>query len=156
MAQILMIIAQKDFRDEELLIPKGIFEAAGYGVKIASLSRAKATGMMGTVVHPDFGVGETNSGFYDAVIVVGGAGTPSLWNHAELDSLLGDSESTGKLVCAICLGPTVLAKAGLLNGIKATVFRTPDSLRILRDNKAIYANDPVVVDGNIVTAEGPK
>ncbi|HIH23221.1 TPA: hypothetical protein HA238_05830 [Candidatus Micrarchaeota archaeon] len=59
-------------------------------------------------------------------------------------------------MCAICLGPTVLAKAGLLNGIKATVFRTPDSLRILRDNKAIYANDPVVVDGNIVTAEGPK
>ena len=103
MGQILMIIAQKDFRDEELFVPKGIFEAAGYGVKIASLSRAKATGMKGAVVQPDFGVGETNSGFYDAVIVVGGAGTSSLWNRDELNSMLRDANASGKLVCAIAL-----------------------------------------------------
>ena len=50
--KILMIIAHQNFRDEELLIPKKLFENEGYEVIIASTSLEPAKGMLGAVVTP--------------------------------------------------------------------------------------------------------
>ena len=58
MARILMIVAQNGFRDEELLVPKAIFERAGHQVKTASILRSKASGSKGASINVDFGISE--------------------------------------------------------------------------------------------------
>ena len=45
--KILMVIAQQDFRDEELFEPKEVFEGAGASVFVAAPRKETATGMLG-------------------------------------------------------------------------------------------------------------
>jgi len=57
---VVMIIAQDNFRDEELLQPKQVLEKAGIVVKVASRKKAKAKGMLGASVMPDMVLEEIN------------------------------------------------------------------------------------------------
>ena len=51
--KVLMVIAPSDFRDEELLKPKEMFEKAGAEVIVVSSGVSTAKGMLGTVVNVD-------------------------------------------------------------------------------------------------------
>ena len=155
MAKVLMIIAQDGFRDEELLIPKDILESAGHSVKVASITRNKAKGMLGAEIIPELAVHEANVDFFDAVVVVGGVGSPQLAQHQEVVDIVRQANRKGKVVAAICLAPVVLAKAGVLATKKATVSRSQDSLKTFKENDVVYKDELVVVDGNIITAVGP-
>ncbi len=156
MAKILMVVAQTNFKDEELLIPREIFQKAGHTVKIASLTRAKAKGVGGTVVQPDMAVYEANPEFFDCIIIVGGPGSPTLARSEEVLDLLRAASKKEMIVAAICIAPTALANAGLLVRKKATVFPDRDAVKALRNGGALYMKEPVVTDGDIVTADGPQ
>jgi protease I len=156
MAKVLMIVAQKNFRDEELLIPKEMLETEGHEVVITSLSRYEATGMLGAKVTPKMAVHEANPSFFDAIVVVGGSGSPALAQSEDVLKLLQNAEKQGKIISAICLGPMALAKAGVLAGRKATIFKTEDSLQALKDGGASYTGEDVTVEGKLVTASGPQ
>lgn len=156
MAKILMVVAQKGFRDEELLVPKEVLENAGHSVKITSMTRAKASGVKGLVVEPHMAVYEANPEFFDAVIVVGGPGSYSLAEKEELLELVRRMNGKGRIVAAICIGPITLANAGVLAGKDATVFPDKEAIRMLRNGGANYRARAVVRDGNVITADGPQ
>ena len=149
----LLIIAQNNFRDEELSEPKAVLESAGIEVTVASITTNAAKGMLGMEVTPDLAVKDANADDYDAIVVIGGAGSPELANHQEVLDLLVDAAGKGKIIGSICMGPTVLAKAGILQGRKATVFSS--GADDVKAGGAIYTNQDVVVDGKLVTATGP-
>jgi protease I len=154
--KILMVIAPDQFRDEELLVPRQAFEAQGWQVDTASTQTGEAKGMLGAVEQVQKDLNAVASQNYDATIVVGGMGSPEyLWNNAELHRILENANQQKKVVAAICLSGAVLAKAGLLNGKQATVWEMPESLEALKAGGADYTGQPVTVDGNIVTANGP-
>jgi protease I len=67
-----------------------------------------------------------------------------------------DSVSNGKVLGAICLGPAILANAGVLENKKATVFLDPQTEKIFKANNVINTNAVVEKDGKIITANGPK
>jgi len=152
---VLFIIAQKDFRDEELTQPRAILEEAGHKVRVASPTGETATGMLGLTVRPDLAVKEANLDDYDMVVVVGGTGSPELANYPEVLNLISSAYDAGKPIGAICLGPMVLAKAGVLRGKRATVSSSAESLTALAEGGAVVTYDPVARDGNIITANGP-
>jgi protease I len=156
MAKVLMIVAQSGFRDEELFIPKEVLERAGHGVTVASLARAKATGVKGAVIAPDMSVHEANPDFFDCVVIVGGPGSPALADDADVTGLLVSAAKMGKVIGGICLGPMALAKAGVLAGKNATIFPDRKAIALLRETAAHYRAEPVVTDGNVVTADGPQ
>ena len=156
MAKVLMVVAQNGFRDEELIIPREMLEKAGHSVKIASVTRAKATGTRGAVVQPDMAAYEANPEFFDCVVIVGGPGSPALAERKEVLRLVEQANGLEKVVAAICLGPLTLAKAGVLSGRGATVFPDRPAIQALRNSGAVYWTKPVVRDGNIVTADGPQ
>jgi len=155
MGKALFIIAQKNFRDEELSKPKQILERAGYGVDVASITTDTATGMLGGVVRPDLAVRDADITDYDMVVVVGGFGAPELAKHQEVIDLLALAEDKGKKLGAICLGPMVLAKAGVLQDKRATVYKTKESVAALEQGGAVFVDQSVVVDNDLVTANGP-
>ncbi len=155
-AKVLFIIAQTNFRDEELFKPKTILEKAGFKCDVASISTTFATGMLGKVVKPDIAVREVDVDDYELLVVVGGSGAPELAKYPEVLKLLASAQDNDKKLAAICFGPMVLAKAGVLSGSKATVFKTKESLAALQQGGAEYVEQSVVTDLNLVTASGPE
>ena len=155
--KVLFIIAQNNFRDEELTKPKKILENAGYDVDVASITTDQTRGMMGLIVKPDRAVIDVNVSLYALVVVVGGSGAPSLANYPEVLNLLKKAITENKKIAGICLGPVVLAKAGVLQGKNATVFKStsPDSVAILQSGGANFVDKSLVTDGWLVTANGP-
>lgn len=150
---VVMVIASQGFRDEELSEPKSLIEKAGGKVVVASSSLNTATGMLGKKVKPDVLLKDVKADDFDAVVFVGGAGASEYWNDATAHSLAKDAVRKGKLVCAICIAPVTLANAGVLDGKRATVWKSEASK--LEAKGAKYTGKDVQVDGKIITANGP-
>lgn len=150
----LLIIASKDFRDEELLQPKEILEKNAIKVTIASSTLKESKGTLGAVVKPDITIAMVNVEDYDLVVFVGGGGAVEYWNNPTAHKIATDTLNSGKILGAICIAPVILANAGVLKGKRATVWASQAKDIIAKG--AIYAGRDVEVDGNIITASGPK
>jgi len=156
LSRVLSIIAEKGFRDEEFAVPYGILKKAGHQVDIASTSPGEAVGKLGLRVKPDLTVDKADPEDYSAVLVSGGPTTSIyIWPNEHVQKILLRISQKGGVIAAICLAPAVLARIGLLKGKKATIFRTPDSEREMAAGGAQLQSDHVVVEGRIVTADGP-
>ena len=57
-------------------------------------------------------------------------------------------------MAAICIAPSILANTGLLEGKRATAFPSQEGHLVMK--RAKFKQTEVVVDGKIVTANGPK
>lgn len=153
MKKILMVIAQEGFRDEEYLIPRIIFEDEGFDVKVASLKKGEAIGKFGKRVSVDLSLEEVNPQQYQAIIFVGGPGTISLLNNQMAHLIAKRAFELGLLIGAICMAPSILANAGILNNKKATAFISEKEN--LQEKGAIFTGNDVEIDSNIITANGP-
>jgi protease I len=153
-----MIIAFRDFRDAEYFVPKEILEREGIEVKTASNKMGTAIGADGGDTKVDLLVSQINVADFDAIVFVGGPGCPKYLDNEETHKVANEAIEKNKILAAICIAPTVLSKSGIFQGKRVTgwtdAFRT--QRKILEKNGAIFIDEPVVVDGNIVTANGPR
>ncbi len=150
-------ISQDGFRDEEYLIPRSVLEGGGAVVYVASPKGGECIGALGAKVRADYSFDEVKTRDIDAVVVVGGPGSQKhLWDNTELHRIIRDIFEGGKVVAAICMSSAVLAKAGVLNGVRATVFPTSQSISAMKSGGADYVDEDLVVDGRIITASGPS
>ena len=86
-----------------------------------------------------------------AVVIPGGMpGTLNIEKNAQAQAFIDYANEKSKLICAICAAPSVLGHKGLLKGKKATCF--PGFEKELEG--AIFTDEGVVEDGNIITAKG--
>ncbi len=152
--RVLMIIAADKFRDEEYQEPRGVIEAKGGTVTVASTSLEESGGMLGLRVKPDVLLDSVNAGDFDAVVFVGGSGASQYWEDTKAHSLAKEAAEEGKVIGAICIAPVTLGKAGLLKGRRATVW--PAQSAQLEELGAIHTGNPVEVDGRVITANGPQ
>jgi len=156
--KIAMILAFRDFRDAEYFVPREILEKAGAEIKTASTQRETAIGADGGEVEVDFLVSEIKPADFDAVVFIGGPGALKYLDNEDSYKLIRETVSQEKILASICISPVILAKAGVLEGKRATVWSSvmdKSAIKILEQNKAIYEDKPVVVDGKIITANGP-
>lgn len=156
--KIVMIIAFRDFRDEEYFVPKEIFEDSGAEVKTASNQKGKAIGADGGEVEVDLLVSEINPADFDVVVFIGGPGCLESLDNEISYRVARETVSQDKVLASICISPTILAKAGVLKEKRATVWSSPTDrspVRTLEGNGAIYEDKPVVVDGKLITGNGP-
>jgi protease I len=152
-----MIIAFRDFRDAEYFLPKEILEKAGIEVKTASNRMGTAIGADGGDTKVDLLVSQINVSDFDAIIFVGGPGCLNALDNEDSYRVAREAVSQEKILAAICISPVILAKAGVLKGKKATVWTdfTKSQAKILEKEGATFEEKPVVVDGKIITANGP-
>ena len=153
---VLLIVPPVKIADPEYLETRKALEAVGLKVEVAGKSTETATGYGDLKVKPDLAINDAKAERYSAVVVVGGEGTiNNLWDDTGLRALLQDAATRKKLVAAICSGPVTLARAGLLKNKAATSFPDQGMISALKEAGADYQTDAVVVDGNIVTGNGP-
>jgi 4-methyl-5(b-hydroxyethyl)-thiazole monophosphate biosynthesis len=90
---------------------------------------------------------------WDMIVCPGGMpGAEYLRDCTHLTSLLQSQLEEGKYIAAICAAPAVvLAHHGLLQGRQATCYPA-DKFTAQLSN---YKSDPVVVDGQLITSQGP-
>jgi len=154
MATILMVIPPERFRDEELFDTRAVLEAGGHHALVASTRIGDCAGSRGGHVDVQTTLDAERAADYDAIVFVGGGGSKLLWDDEDALRLAREAAEGGKVLGAICLAPVILGNAGVLQGRTATVAGT--EARTIEACGATYTGPGVTVDGNIVTANGPK
>jgi len=152
--KILMVAVHTGFRDEELFIPKEIFEKEGFEVVVASNSPGQAIGKLGGTIPVDLVISHVHPDDYAALVVVGGPGVAVLFNNLDLFGIVRDFSQKRKVTSAICSAPVVFANAGILNSKKATCFS--EQRDKLENGGAFYTGHLVERDGDIITGSGPE
>lgn len=150
---IVMIIAFRDFRDEEFAKPAATLKQAGATLIVASSQLGTAEGMLGLRIPVDKLIGDVQVEDYDAVVFVGGTGAQGYFKDPVAHRIAREAVAQGKVLGAICIAPVILAEAGVVAGKRATAF--PSTQAALRKAGAIVAPRGAVTDGKLVTADGP-
>lgn len=149
---IALVIAPGDFRDEEYIEPKTLFQQHGARTVTISTTLAPVTGMLGATAQATLLLKDAQAENFDAVVFVGGMGARKLYHEPEALRLARQAVAHGKVVGAICLAPNILAQAGVLKNHRATAW----AFEVPAAEPVTQLADAVVVDGRIVTANGPQ
>ena len=153
-----MVVALKNFQDEEYFVPKEILEKSGFSIDTTSTEKGIAIGSQGSEAIIHVGLDEINFENYKAIIFCGGSGMANELDNQNFHKLARDFYENNKVVAAICVAPVLLAKAGILEGKKAIVWSSAldkSFIKILEENGAIYEEGLVIIDNKIITANGP-
>lgn len=147
-----LILLAEGFEEVEALTAVDLLRRAKIGCDMISLGDSDTvTGSHGIAVHADRRFSETDFDAYDGAILPGGMpGTKNLAADERVLALLRDFRDGGKLTAAICAAPTVLAKAGLLEGRTAVCY--PGMEEQLTGAK--IGLESVAVDGSVITGRG--
>lgn len=141
---------------EELegLTPVDVIKRAGAVCDIVSVGGQILTGSHGIKIVADKLIEDISFEDYDAFIVPGGMpGAVNISENERAIDILKKAKINNKLIASICASPAVvLAKHGLLNK-RATCYNFSDFVSMLSDT---YTGSRVEVDGNVITADGPK
>ena len=146
------ILFANGYEEVEALTVVDLLRRAKIGCEILSVADSgHVTGSHGISIGADRNFSGTDFSQYDGVILPGGMpGTTNLAADERVLALLRSFAAAGKLTAAICAAPTVLAKAGLLEGKKAVCY--PGMEEQLTGAKVSF--DPVAVDGTVITGRG--
>lgn len=157
MKSALLVIAQNGYQDVELAGTQNALLHGGFEVTIASKEEGPCIGKFGGTEEALLAMRDVDPLAYDVLAFIGGPGAHALADDPEAILLAKARADSGKLLGAICIAPTILAAAGILQGKHASVWDDGQGTqqRFLMDKGATYAKDPVTVDGLIVTADGP-
>ncbi len=93
---------------------------------------------------------------FEKVAFIGGPGAVNFINDSEAHRIARQTVEQGKKLGAICIAPTILARAGVLKGKQATVWDSGgEQAALIESEGASYTGENVTRDGDIVTANGP-
>ncbi len=149
------ILIENGVEDAEFQVPYNGLKQAGIEVVILG-ARMNETykGKRGKVsVTADATTSEAVASDFDAVVIPGGMAPDKMRRNPNTVSFVQQAMQQQKLVAAVCHGPQVLIEGDLLKGKQATGF-----VAIRKDMinaGANYADEPLVVDGNLITSRQP-
>ena len=148
-----LIISADNFEDTELLVPYYRLKEAGVEVIVASLSRGAIKGKHGYDVAVDKTLDEVNPDDYAILVLPGGAAPALVRKEPKALEIARSFFARSKPVAAICHGPQILISAGLMQGRRATCYKSvADELKVAG---ALYEDREVIVDANLVTSREP-
>ncbi|MBT4855820.1 hypothetical protein HOM50_02530 [bacterium] len=155
--KVLLVIASKEFQPVEYGKTKEVLEDNNIEVVTASDASGQAYATDGSVVHINLTLDEIDMSLFDGIFLIGGGGAMKYLDTGVMYNLLRTAQRESRAYGAICISPRILAAAGVLNGKKATGWDSDDKLtEVFKKHNVEYVKEPVVVDGNLVTAVDPK
>jgi protein deglycase len=106
-------------------------------------------------------IGEINVDEYDALAIPGGFGEFGFYEEAYDErflKLIKEFNAKGKIIATVCSGAFPLGKSGVLKNRKATTYHLKNGYwqNKLKEFGVNVVNEPIVVDGNIITSYCPE
>jgi 4-methyl-5(b-hydroxyethyl)-thiazole monophosphate biosynthesis len=145
-----LIPLAEGFDEMEAVTTANVLRRAGIEVTLAGVPGTIVQGARKIKVIADKNIEDVDSEDFDAIVLPGGnPGYINLSKSKRVTKMITDMNEKGKLVAAICGSPSILAKLGILENKRATIY--PGMERELPRPRA----GKVVVDGNIITSQGP-
>lgn len=155
MKQILFVIANKKFQDFEYRIPREILENEGHQITVCAEQTGLCIGAFDHETSATITLKDAKGTDYDAVIFIGGGWALRQYqNHPEYLRLASEA----KLLGAICIAPSLISDSGLFQWKQVTGRDDEEWTwqQYIENNWWIFVKKNVVVDGNIITANGPQ
>lgn len=107
----------------------------------------------GLSINPDYDF--TDVPKPDILIIPGGYGARAMLQQPDVINWIRENSFTAEKVMSVCTGAFLLAKAGLLEDLKATThYQVFDTLAELAPNTEILKNERFVDNGKILTSAG--
>jgi len=149
-----LVFLAPGFEEIETVTVVDVLRRAGVEVTVAGLKPDAVEGAHGMKIVPDKSIDDVAVKDFDAVIVPGGnPGYKNLRKDQRVIKMVKEAYSSNKLIAAICAAPSVLSDAGILAGKMCTIY--PGMEQELESGGGKPKQGIVVVDGNIVTSQGP-
>jgi len=152
MTRVLVPVANGS-EEMETVILVDVFRRAGWDVVLASIqSDGPITASRGVKLLPDARWETLDLLSFDVLALPGGAGgTQALCKNDSVQEALRIFDIEEMWIGALCAAPLALHKAGVLKNHTFTCYPGTEKEMGRKDRSA----DPVVVDGHIVTSQGP-
>ncbi|WP_426078940.1 type 1 glutamine amidotransferase domain-containing protein [Janthinobacterium sp. PSPC3-1] len=159
-AKRIAVLMTDGFEQVEFTGPRDFLQEHGAVITIVS-PKAKGKQVVG-MHHKDVGdsfdidltVAEAQARDYDALLLPGGVANP---DELRIDpvsvAFVKEFADAGKPIAAICHGPWTLIDAEAVKGKQMTSW--PSLQADLRNAGAVWRDEKVVVDGNLVTSRKP-
>jgi protease I len=154
MTRDVAILVEDDYEDMELWYPYYRLKEAGWNpVIVGPGTKESYRSKHGYEAKVDRDALRADARSFHALIIPGGFAPDRLRRNHVVTELVKKVFDSGKVVAAICHGPSVLISANVLRGRKVTCFSS------IRDDVinagAMYFDEEVVVDGNLITSRTP-
>ncbi|MFP5528555.1 DJ-1 family glyoxalase III [Peptococcus simiae] len=147
------VLLAPGYEEVEALTPVDYLRRAGLVVDVVSTTEDIAVeSSHKVIVQADTFLDDIQAKDYALVVIPGGLpGAPNLAANPKVIDLLQAVYAQGDYVAALCAGPIVLEKAGLLKGRACTCFPgVEDKL----ESKGTFKTDTVVRDDRVITSRG--
>lgn len=148
------ILVGPDYEDLEVWYPKLRLEEAGYEAPLIGMGDASYKGKHGYPAKVDRNAADVDPASLAGILAPGGWAPDKLRRDQAVLKLIRAVDAAGGLVATICHGPWILISAGIVKGRRLT------STVGIRDDVvnagAIWVDEEVVIDGNLVSSRVPK
>ena len=150
MVKILVLLAD-GFEESEAIIPIDVWRRAGFEVITMALhdKRVMSSHHIPIIADVTF---DPELEFDVLFLPGGGVGTENLRNDPRVIDLIIRAQEAHAWLTAICAAPTVYGSAGVLHNKWVTSHPSVKDSEALQG--AFYREDPVVIDGKIITSRG--
>ncbi|MGZ4800959.1 MAG: type 1 glutamine amidotransferase domain-containing protein [Acidimicrobiia bacterium] len=147
-------VVADDYEDAELEVPRERLQDEGHCVILVGAKAGQTVrGKRGAVVEIEKAASEVDPRDLDAIVVPGGYSPDRLRLHPDVIDLVRGVARAGRLVAAVCHGASLLIDADLVSG--RTVTSWPSIRRDLENAGAIWVDEAVVEDANLITSRNP-
>ena len=150
----ILILVGPEYEDMEVWYPKYRLEAAGYSAPTAGIGEPLYHGKHGYPCIVDGHVSDFRPDTLAGIVAPGGWAPDKLRRDPAVLKVIRAVYAAGGLVATICHGPWILISAGIVKGRRLT------STVGIRDDVAnagaTWVDQPVAVDGNIISSRVPK
>jgi protease I len=149
------VLAENQYQELELWYPVLRLREAGVDVTVVGPVASEVyASKLGYPVTAEAGIDDVRAEDFDAVVVPGGFSPEYLRRNPAMVELVAAVDARGDTVAAICHAGWLLATAKVIKGRNVT------SVPVIRDDVinagGTWLNEPVVVDGNLITSQLPN
>lgn len=122
--------------------------------------RPEIISTFGITIRPNRMLADLDLDEFDALALPGGFEPSGFYEEALSEPYLAVIKhftNAQKIVASVCVSSLSLGRAGVLNEKKATIYHQVGGRRKqqLVDTGAVFIDQPIVRDGNIITSTGP-
>ncbi len=147
------ILLENLFDEREFIYPYYRLQEEGYETVALAPKRGTYRGKSGFEVKADAAIGEVVGDDFVGLVIPGGYAPDRLRRYPEVLEFVRKMDEAGKPIAAICHAGWVLISARIVKGRRMTgFFAIKDDLI---NAGAEYVDEPVVVDGNLITSRHP-